>query len=115
MPCTDRRLAAWFGCKLDAKNYVQIIPETPTYFPICTNGVPQATASIWQMTSGTCLLRPVPRIWEAGQCRLIENLSLSDPWFGFSFGIVRAIFSEMTLLTPFTVAREVTSSEENQK
>jgi hypothetical protein len=62
-----------------------------------------------------CLLRPVPGTWEALQCRLIENLSLSDPGFCFPFGIVLAIFSEMTLLTPFTVAGEVTSSEGNQK
>jgi hypothetical protein len=62
-----------------------------------------------------CLLRPVPGTWEAVQCHLIENLSLSDPGFCFPFGIVLAIFSEMTLLTPFTVTGEVTSSEENQK
>jgi hypothetical protein len=66
---------------------------------------------------GMCLLRPVPGIWEAVQCCLIENLSLSDPGFCFPFGIVLAIFifSEMTLLTPFTVRGEVTSSEENQE
>jgi hypothetical protein len=64
-----------------------------------------------------CLLRPNPGIWEAVQCCLIENLSLSDPGFCFPFGIVLAIFifSEMTLLTPFTVTGEVTSSEENQE
>jgi hypothetical protein len=62
-----------------------------------------------------CLLRPVPGIWEAAQCCLIENLSLSDSGFCFPFGIVLAIFCEMTLLTPFTVTGEVTSSEENQK
>jgi hypothetical protein len=62
-----------------------------------------------------CLLRPVPGIWEAVQCCLIENLSLSDSGFCFPFGIVLAIFCEMTLSTPFTVTGEVTSSEENQK
>jgi hypothetical protein len=65
------------------------------------------------MTSGDVPVAPI--FLASGQCCLIENLSLSDSGFCFPFGIVLAIFCEMTLLTPFTVTGEVTSSEENQK
>ena len=66
--------------------------------------MPQASASIWQMTSGDVPAAAIA--WHLGSSAvavLLKTFHLVIQGFGFPFGIVLAIFSEMTLLTPLAV------------